>query len=261
MKADRMANIAILTMATAIGAFAFLYPLVFPGTASGIAGLAHAQDASWTTLALTMLCVVAVISNLTARQMSARTVAVLGVLTAVNAVLRALPGPGGFSGIFFLLALGGYVYGSTFGFLMGTLSLLVSALIGGGVGPWLPFQMFATGWMGLTSGWLPDLRRWQRLELAVLAGWVVLWGFVFGAVMNLWFWPYISPATSAAGQTWEAGLGWRDALRRYTLFYAATSAWWDSWRAAGNAALVLFIGAPLLKVLRRFEHVLGFEVY
>jgi energy-coupling factor transport system substrate-specific component len=228
---------------------------------SGPAGLTQTYNASLITLALTMLCVVTVVANLSARQMSARTVAVLGVLTATNAILRALPGPGGFSAVFFLLGLGGYVYGSTFGFLMGTLSMLVSALIGGGMGPWLPFQMFTAGWMGLTSGWLPDLRRRQGVELWVLALWTVLWGFVFGAVMNLWFWPYISAAQAAPGQAWDRGQGVTEALRRYAVFYLATSAWWDAWRALGNGALMVLLGRPLLRVLRRFEHVLGFQLH
>jgi energy-coupling factor transport system substrate-specific component len=260
MRTRQLANAALLSLATGVGVVAFAYPLLSPAAASGPEALAHAQDASLITLALTLLCVVTVVSNLTAQQMSARAVAVLGVLTAINAVLRAVPGPGGFSAVFFLLGLGGYVYGSTFGFLMGTLSMLVSALIGGGVGPWLPFQMFAAGWMGLTSGWLPDLRARGKGELWMLAAWTIVWGFLFGAVMNLWFWPYISAAQVPAGQTWEAGLRVAETMRRYGLFYLATSAWWDAWRAAGNAALVLFLGAPLLKVLRRFEHVLGFQV-
>jgi energy-coupling factor transport system substrate-specific component len=192
--------------------------------------------------------------------MSARTVAVLGVLTAVNAALRAVPGPAGFSAIFFLLGLCGYVYGATFGFLLGVLSLLVSALMGGGVGPWLPYQMFASGWMGMTSAWLPDLRRWPAAELLMLVVWTGLWGLLFGAIMNLWFWPYLGALQAGAGQNWELGLRLAETLKRYGAFYAATSLWWDLGRLAGNAGLVLFLGVPLLKVLRRFEHVLGFEV-
>jgi energy-coupling factor transport system substrate-specific component len=259
MRADRLANVAVLALASLIGAVAFAYPFVAT-TAGSPAAVALAPDASLVTLVLTTFCVVVVLANFTRRQMSARTVAVLGVLTAVNAILRALPGPGGFSAIFFLLGMSGYVYGSTFGFLMGVLSLLVSALIGGGVGPWLPYQMYAAGWMGLTSSWLPDLRRRKVVELWMLATWTVLWGFLFGAIMNLWFWPYMSTVQANAGQSWQAGLGVSEALRRYGLFYLATSAWWDVWRAIGNAGLVLVMGTPLLKVLRRFEHVLGFEV-
>ncbi len=69
-----------------------------------------------------------------------------------------------------------------------------------------------------------------------------------------------SISSSAAGQHWELGLRLTETLKRYGAFYAATSLWWDLGRLAGNAGLVLFLGVPLLKVLRRFEHVLGFEV-
>jgi len=259
VKLERLLNAAILVLATLVGAIAFAYPFISSAPTSAPAAVAHSQDAPLITLILTVFAVVIVVANLTSHQMSARTVAVLGILTAVNAVLRAVPGPGGFSAIFFLLALCGYVYGTRFGFLVGVLSLLVSALIGGGVGPWLPYQMFAAGWMGLTSGCLPDLRRRVRAELLMLAAWTILWGFAFGAIMNLWFWPYISAVQTVPGQNWEAGLRAVEGLKRYAAFYAATSLWWDVWRAIGNATLTLFLGAPLLKVLRRFERVLGFE--
>jgi len=260
MRAERLANAAVLLLATLVGIVAFAYPFLSPGAQGGSTAMAHAADATVVTLLLTMLCITAVVANITSRQMSARTIAVLGVLSAVNAVLRAFPGPAGFSAIFFLLALCGYVYGSTFGFLMGVLSMLVSALIGGGVGPWLPYQMFTSGWIGLTSGLLPSLRQHRSAELLMLAVWVALWGFVFGAIMNLWFWPYISAVQTTPTQVWEPGLQLREGLQRYAAFYVATSVWWDAWRAAGNAALVLFLGPPLLKVLRRFKHVLGFEL-
>jgi energy-coupling factor transport system substrate-specific component len=94
----------------------------------------------------------------------------------------------------------------------------------------------------------------------MLALWTALWGFIFGAIMNLWFWPYISAVQVTPGQDWQAGLRASESLRRYGVFYLATSLWWDTGRAIGNAGLVLFLGAPLLKALRRFEHVLGFEV-
>ncbi len=259
MRTEPVINGVVLTLATLVGVLAFAYPFLVSTEAVGTALAAPGLEAPLVTLLLTLSCVVIVVANLTSRQMNARTVAVLGVLTAVNAILRALPGPGGFSAIFFLLGLCGYVYGSTFGFLMGVLSLLVSAMLGGGVGPWLPYQMFAAGWMGLASGWLPDIRHHPRAELCMLTAWTVVWGFVFGAIMNLWFWPYISSAQAPPGQAWVVGMRLPDALRRYGLFYLATSAWWDAWRALGNAALVIFLGNSLLKVLHRFENVLGFE--
>ena len=47
--------------------------------------------------------------------------------------------------------------------------------------------------------------------------------------------------------------------RRYLAFYVLTSLWWDLWRAGGNTVLILLLGRPLLRVLRRFERVLRFE--
>jgi len=253
---ERWVNAAILSLSTAVGLAAFAYPFFQPVTGGGTYGMAHAADAPLLILMLVLLCVVVLVASFSGGQMNARTVAVLGVLTAVNAVLRAVPGPAGFSAVFFLLGLCGYVYRGSFGFLLGVLSLLVSALIGGGVGPWLPYQMLASGWMGLTSGLLPDLRAHRSIELLMLAAWTAVWGFIFGAIMNLWFWPYIA---GPQGQSWETGLSTVASLRRYAAFYIATSLWWDVWRAAGNATLIVFVGPALIKVLRRFERVLGFE--
>jgi energy-coupling factor transport system substrate-specific component len=204
------------------------------------------------------LCLLVIIDNLETRRMDARLVAVLGVLAGINATLRLVPGPLGFSAIFFLPILCGYVFGADFGFLLGALSLLVSGLITGGMGPWLPFQMFAAGWVGLVGGWLPHIRSRPRLEVALLAGWGLLSGFLYGIIMNLWFWPYlaasIEPAVSGEpAMYWETHLGFWSTLMRYALFYLTTSLWWDAGRAVGNLLLILLVGLPILRLLYRFE--------
>ena len=74
--------------------------------------------------------------------MDAKALAMLGVLTAVNAALRSLgAGLAGVELVFFLLVLAGRVFGPGFGFVLGCTSLFASALLTAGVGPWLPFQM------------------------------------------------------------------------------------------------------------------------
>ena len=213
------------------------------------------------------------LTSLTGRQMTSKMVALLGVMTALGAALRALPGPGGFSGVFFLPILAGYCYGPVFGFLLGSLSLLVSALIGGGVGPWLPYQMFATGWMGLLSGWLPEFPRRPWLEPVMLSVWGIAVGLIFGVIMNLWFWPFLAgpAATSAAntssamvatasGASWQPGMTFFATLRSYLAFYLATSLLWDLGRSVGNALLLLLLGRPVLRVLRRFRSRFRFDV-
>lgn len=255
----RLLNALILGLASLIGMASFLYPFYRPPVQSAGGAMAHGSDAPFVFGLLILFCLGAVLSNLESRQFNSKMVAALGVLTAVNAVLRAVPGPAGFSAIFFLPVLVGYVYGPTFGFLLGALSLLVSALIGGGIGPWVPYQMFVSGWVGLTSGWLPDLRRRQRAEVVMLAVWGLVWGLFFGAIMNLWFWPYLFAAGNE-GMFWQPGIGLGETLKRYAAFYALTSLWWDVGRAGGNALLLLFFAAPVVKLLRRFQQRFHFEV-
>lgn len=244
-------NGAILLTASLLGALSLLYPFLVPQEQALNQPAAHAGDAPLLFVAIIVLSLGAVAANLSSRQMNSKVIAVLGVLTAMNAVMRTIPGPGGFSAVFFLPIICGYAYGATFGFLLGSLSLMVSALIGSGIGPWLPYQMLCAGWVGMISGWLPRPGS-RRLEMAVLVLWGVFAGLAFGAVMNLWFYPFISQP-GGNSMYWHPGLSLLSGLKRYAVFYAVTSLWWDIMRSAGNAALLLLFGHPLLVTLRRFQ--------
>jgi energy-coupling factor transport system substrate-specific component len=258
--ASRWLNAAILVLSSAIGIAAFLYPFVQPQQEAALqGGGAHSQDAALVFAVLIVLCLGAVLGSLLGSGLNAKMVAALGVLTAVNAVLRAVPGPVGFSAMQALPILAGYCYGPMFGYLLGALSVGVSALLGAGVGPWLPYQMLAMGWVGLSSAWLPDTSRRPRLELLLLVAWGIGWGMVFGFIMNLWFWPFLfDPAQTDV--YWEPGIGALQTLRRYLVFYGLTSAWWDVGRAAGNVALIGLFGRPVLRLFRRFGRRFSFEV-
>ena len=146
----------------------------------------------------------------------------------------------------------GAAFGPRFGLLLGLCSMAVSALITGGLGPWLPFQMLALGWMGGAAGvlGLVTARLRPRAEVVVLAAYGWVWGFVYGAIMNLWFWPF-----ERGGELdWRPGLGLAGTLHRYWSFYVATSLGWDAAGAFTNALLILVTGAALLRTLRRFAH-------
>jgi energy-coupling factor transport system substrate-specific component len=259
MRKSQFLSALIMALASLLGAWAFLYPFFAPSVRqSASVGLAHADDAPFIFILLLGLCLVVVIANLETRQMDARVVAALGVIVGMNATLRLIPGPAGFSAMFFLPILCGYIFGADFGFLVGALSMLLSAVITSGVGPWLPFQMFAAGWMGMASGWLPRLPQRGRWEVALLAAWGMLCSFLFGLVMNLWFWPYLIPPAGSQAATelstaWSPGIGLLGTLVRYAVFYLATSLWWDASRAIGNLLLILLLGAPALRLLRRFR--------
>jgi energy-coupling factor transport system substrate-specific component len=252
---------AIYLLSAALGVVSFAYPFWLPAAQlaqsdSFVAGTA----APFLTLILLTLCLLALLVEAQGEATSAKFVATLGILVAVTSVLRfievAIPGPGGFSPIFVPIILAGYVFGARFGFLMGSLTLLASALITGGVGPWLPFQMFTAGWVGLTAGWLPHLKR-PYLELALLSFFSLLWGIAYGAVMNVYFWPYI---IGEAAVSWQPGAGWQRAVAGYLAFYVATSLLWDLARGVGNVLFILAVGLPALRALVRFRNRFSFEV-
>jgi energy-coupling factor transport system substrate-specific component len=111
----------------------------------------------------------------------------------------------------------GYVYGARMGFLMGTFSLLASALVTGGVGPWLPFQMIASAWVGMTAGWLPKLSISDiKYQAWMLAAFGLVWGMVFGAVMNLYFWPFVTGGQDQYYQIGLSGSRFSSATQRFT---------------------------------------------
>ncbi len=253
---------AIYALSGAIGVLAFVYPLLVPEFATAGMGQAHSQVAPLITAVLVGLTLLALVVELQGRTLSAKTVAILGVLVAVTSVLRfievAIPLPGGFSPIFAPIILAGYVFGARFGFLMGAFTLLASALVTGGVGPWLPFQMFSAGWAGMTGGWLPSSKLGTgRAAISLLCGFGFVWGLVYGVIINLYFWPF---AVGPASQTWAPGLSIGDTVARYVTFYVVTSLAWDIPRAVGNAAMILVLGGPLIKSLLRFRRRFYFEV-
>jgi energy-coupling factor transport system substrate-specific component len=250
----RLLSAAIFAVSALIGVVAFAYPFFLPLLPSGDSSTAHAADAPLLTVGLLTLCLGVLLLEVQGQAVSAKVVAALGVLVAITSALRlievVIPGPGGFTPIFAPIILAGHVFGARFGFLMGALTLLASALITAGVGPWLPYQMFAAGWMGLSAGWLPRLRR-ERAMLVLLAAFGCGWGLLYGAIMNLYFWPFLvgDPAIS-----WAPGTTLRDGLARYAAFYLATSLVWDVFCALGNLALILTLGTPTIRALVRFRN-------
>lgn len=256
----------LLIFGLVFGLVMLLYPFLQPVlTNDQPPDLARSAEMPLMISLLVGLCLLVLILETQSNTANTRLIALLGVLVAINAALRflevGLPGPGGFSPIFVLIILTGYIFGASFGFLMGALTMLISALITGGVGPWLPGQMLAAGWVGLSA---PLMRRvvtqfnWtgKPQEIYLLTAFSVLWGFAYGAIMNLWTWPFI---IGPAGQSWAPGIGLGEVLRRYLAYYLITSFVWDLMAAAGNAILFLVFGRPILRALQRFHRRFSFR--
>lgn len=178
-----------------------------------------------------------------------KAVAMLGLLSAIGAVLRPVAaGTGGIETVFFVIVLGGRVFGPGFGFVLGSTTLFASALLTGGVGPWLPFQMLGASWVGLGAGLLPHRVRGAG-ELILLAGYGMLASLLYGAVMNLSFWPFQLGA--GTGLSFVAGDPVGENLRRFLLFSVTTSLGWDIGRAITTGVGVVLLGRPVLATLRR----------
>ena len=255
----RLRSAAALGAVFSVGVVAFGWPFfTAPGSALDTS---HSGDAPMVFVLMLPLLAAVVLAELTSGGMDAKAVAMLGMLAAVGGALRALgPGTAGLEPSFAVIILGGRVFGRGFGFVLGAVTIFTGGLLTGGVGPWLPFQMLAAGWVGFFAGCLPPARG--RAEVATLAVYSFAAGLVFGAVMNLWFWPFASygPETS-----YVAGDAFAGNLHRYLVFYVTTSLPWDLGRSVLSALVLLLAGTALLRALRRasrraaFDAVAAFE--
>jgi energy-coupling factor transport system substrate-specific component len=236
---------SILAVA-ALGALVmFIWPLLMQSPGVNDASLAQAAF-----IVMMPILIILVLTEVSAGGISPQRLALLAVLTALNSIVRMLGA--GFAGIetaFFLIIIAGYVFRSSFGFAMGMLSLFLSALLTGGVGPWLPFQMMAAGLVGIGAGMLPRLNKtWS--QVALLIAYAVLASFTFGALMTLWNWPFLAGVDS--GLSYLPGAGVWPNLQRFWQYQILTGGFiWDAGRAVTTAVLISVTGPALLATLRR----------
>lgn len=249
---------AIIGLAAATSLLMFSWPLFIAAGPQNEALLAQSVF-----IAIMPLMLALILSEYSSGGIGARQLALLGVLTALNAVIRMLgAGAGGVETAFFLIIIGAYVFGSGFGFILGAASLLVSALLTGGVGPWLPFQMMAAALIGLGAGALPKFSvrspRKQIYELATLALFGVFGSFAYGALMTLWNWPYLAGVGSSV--SYLAGAGAIENLTRFIQYELLTGGLlWDLGRAVTTVVLIYLTAPALLATLRRAASRAGFE--
>ncbi|WP_419994571.1 ECF transporter S component [Streptomyces boninensis] len=238
-----------LALVSAIGIAAFTWPLFASPDSSLVK--AHSQDAPWLFAALLPLLLAVAVAVIGDSGLDAKAIAMIGVVAAAGAALRPLgAGTAGIEPMFFLIVLAGRVLGPGFGFVLGSVTMFASALLTGGVGPWLPFQMLGMGWVAMGAGLLPGADRLRgRRELILLASYGAISAITYGTILNLQGWPYLGGMSTNI--SFVPGDPLADNLGRFIAYCLATSLGWDLPRALVTAILALTLGTPVLKALRR----------
>lgn len=241
----RTRSAVAIGLATLAGLVAFCWPLLVDSDWDFETG----RNAPIAFAGLLVVVLAVAVAELSDGGFDSRTVAMLGVLSAMGAAVRPLgAGTAGIETVFFLLVLSGRVFGPGFGFVLGNTTLFASALLTGGVGPWLPYQMLAAALVAMGAGLLP-VRLRSRPEIVALAVYGAVAGLLYGLALNLSFWPFSLGADTSL--SFQPGAPVLDNLRRLVAFSLATSLGWDIGRAFTTALLVVVAGPVMLRTMRR----------
>jgi len=234
------AHILVLIATSMVGLAGFLWPFLISTQ------VAHPQ---WIFLCATPLALALLFISISNGAMDAKSVALLALLAALVAALRPLgTGAVGLEPMWFLLILSARVFGPSFGFLLGAISMLLSALLTGGLGPWLAYQCFAAAWIGLGVGLIPRRVRGTS-EIVSLVFYGILAAQFFGVAMDLQFWPWYLGVDSQL--SFSAGAPLADNLRNFLSYHFLSALAWDIPRAIFTSALIVITGKPVLGALRR----------
>ncbi len=248
--AGRQLTAVLLLLTSIVGLIAFGWPLLMQSKSSVSAQLAPGLTALIISVAL-----IAIFTAISSGMLTSRAIALLGLLAALIAVARLLGAHAfGIEPMWAVIAIAGRALGPTVGFSAGSLGMASSAIITGGIGPWLPFQMLAAGWVGLIAGVLPIPKN--KLEIPLLATAGAIMSLFVGLLLNLWFWP-----TAMIGNTALAfvpGAAVWDNLERLVVYSIATSLTFDIPRAVMTFILVMLIGGSMLATLRRITRPVEF---
>ena len=236
----------IISIASILALIGFSWPFSFPATAVG------AELGSGFVAVVSLFALTAIVLWVLDREfIGPKQLAVLGALAAMASATRiATAGVAGFELVFLFVILGGFAFGPKFGFLLGAITIVTSSVFFGGFGPWTPFQIFAVGWVGLGAGLVGKLMFPSKLRVALLALYAIVSSYLFGLLMNLWFWPFAIGFDSSIGYKAEAPV--LENLASFLLYTLTTSTLsWDSVRAVSLAVAILVLARPVLAVLAR----------
>jgi energy-coupling factor transport system substrate-specific component len=234
-------NRSVLAIASLFSIAGFVWPFFYAGE-----DLPRTQFFFWIAI---FAAIVLVILEISSAGLDAKSVALLGVLAALISALRPLgAGAVGIEPIWFVLILSARVFGASFGFLLGIISMFASALLTGGLGPWLGYQMFAAAWIGMAAGLLPK-KVSGKSEMGMLLVFGACAAGVFGLLMDLQFWPWALGSNTQL--SYIPGGSISENFGRFITFHFASAMAWDIPRAIFTCVLIGFTGPAVLSALRR----------
>lgn len=246
MTSLRSIAVTALIPSTLLG---FIWPFL-------VSNESQADWASWFFFASTSFTVLLLVALIAADDLGSKNVAFLGILSALIAALRPLGiGAIGIEPMWFALILAARVMGPTFGFLLGALSMLLSALLTGGIGPWLGYQVFAAATIGFGVGVIPKNVR-GKMEIFLLAIYGAIAAEIFGIMMDLQFWPWALGTDTEL--SYVAGAAISENLNRFFSYHFLSALAWDIPRAVITVALIILAGKSSLNALRRARHKAAF---
>lgn len=178
-----------------------------------------------------------------------REIAFLGMFTALIAVLRPVGlGAVGIEPMWFALILFSRAMGPSMGLLLGGMSMTLSALITGGVGPWLPWQILSASLIGFGTGIIPR-KISQKKEIFLLVTYSIVAAELYGFIMDLSYWPIA--LGSGTQLSMDLSLGFAENADRFLRYHFVGALAWDVPRAIFTATLVATTGSTVLTAIRR----------
>ncbi len=212
--------------------------ILVPSVVIGGACIFHGAKWTWISACVVILACIPVFLHFEHSKTDAKRLCIIAVMTALSVVGRmafsAIPG---FKPVTAIVVLTAMYFGGESGFLVGSLSALLSNIYFG-QGAWTPFQMFAWGTVGLLAGLLA---KPLKKHLWVLAIYAVLSGILYSFLMDIWT------------------VLWMDGyfnISRY-LVAIASSAKFTAVYAVSNLLFLLLLAYPAGKVFTRIKKKYG----
>ena len=207
--------------------------LLIPSAVAAGALLIDAGKHAFVSLAVTLLSLLFFMTGFEEKKTGTRRLVLVSVTVALSVTGRFIPF---FKPITALTVLTGIYLGGEAGFLVGSMSAVVSNFYFG-QGPWTPFQMFAMGIIGFLAGVL-FRRGWLRRSRAALC--------VFGAIAAVVIYGGIMNPVSAL--LYARTLEWKVIAAYYVTGFPV-----DCVHAAATVFFLWVLAEPMLEKLDRIK--------